>query len=89
MNDNQLARKVKALRKSMGFSQEALAEIAGLSLRTVQRIENENKNPSGDSLKRLSTGTIIARNGLMMQRIGEKARINKKLVFSFGSHSSK
>ncbi|WP_394697621.1 helix-turn-helix transcriptional regulator [uncultured Sunxiuqinia sp.] len=31
------------------MSQEALAEISGLSPRTVQRIENENRNPSGDS----------------------------------------
>lgn len=60
MNDNPLAQKVKALRKSKGLSQEALAGLAGLSLRTVQRIENENKNPSGDTLKRLSTALGVS-----------------------------
>ena len=65
MNDNQLAQKLKALRKSKGYSQEALAEISGLSLRTVQRIENENKNPSGDSLKRLSTALGVSPDYLL------------------------
>lgn len=65
MSENQLAQKVKGLRKSKGFSQEALATISGLSLRTVQRIENENKNPSGDSLKRLSTALGVSPDYLL------------------------
>ena len=65
MNNTQLAQKVIALRKSKGLSQDALAEIAGLSLRTVQRIENENKNPSGDSLRRLSTALGVSPNYLL------------------------
>lgn len=60
MNDNLLAQKVKGIRKTKGFSQEALAKIAGVSLRTIQRIENENKNPSGDTLKRLSTALGVS-----------------------------
>lgn len=65
MKNNQLAQKVKALRKSKGYSQEALAEISGLSLRTVQRIENENRNPSGDTLKRLSTALSVSPDYLL------------------------
>lgn len=82
MNDNQLARKVKALRKSMGFSQEALAEIAGLSLRTVQRIENENKNPSGDSLKRLSTALGVSPDYLLEWEPNENTNFLLILAFS-------
>lgn len=65
MNNNQLAQKVKMLRKRKGFSQEALAEISGLSIRTVQRIENEDRNPSGDSLKRLSTALEVSPDYLL------------------------
>ncbi|MBD0833190.1 helix-turn-helix domain-containing protein [Aestuariibaculum sediminum] len=60
MDNNLLSHKIKNLRKSKGLSQEALANIAGLSLRTIQRIENENKNPSGDTIKRLSSALEVS-----------------------------
>ncbi|MCH8537558.1 MAG: helix-turn-helix domain-containing protein [Alkalimonas sp.] len=37
------AEQVKSLRESRGWSQEQLAEISGLSLRTIQRVEAEGK----------------------------------------------
>ena len=37
-----------------GISQDGLAEISELSLRTIQRIENGETEPRGDSLKRIS-----------------------------------
>lgn len=42
------------LRKKKGFSQELLAEHAGVSLRTIQRLEKENVAPRADTLKRLA-----------------------------------
>lgn len=39
---------------SAGTSQEELAEATQLSLRTIQRIENGETQPRGDSLKRLA-----------------------------------
>ncbi|MCD2259516.1 helix-turn-helix domain-containing protein [Psychroserpens luteolus] len=54
MDRNQLAKRLKELRNQKGMSQEFLAEESGLSLRTVQRIENGESNPTGESLKRLS-----------------------------------
>ncbi len=47
-------KKIKDLRNRLGLSQEDLAEKSGLSLRTIQRIENGNTNPRGDSLRRLA-----------------------------------
>ncbi|MCK5470638.1 MAG: DUF4870 domain-containing protein [Cyclobacteriaceae bacterium] len=41
------------------MSQEILAEESGLSLRTVQRIENGESNPTGDTLKRLSNALQV------------------------------
>ena len=40
-----LAKRVKELRKRNGITQELLAENSGLSLRTVQRIENGETQP--------------------------------------------
>lgn len=54
MNDLNLSQRVKDLRSKWGMTQEALAENSGLSLRTIQRIENNETVPRGDSLKRLA-----------------------------------
>ncbi len=54
MKNKELAQKIKTLRNRKGLSQEALSEKAGLSLRTIQRIENRETEPRGDSLKRLA-----------------------------------
>lgn len=54
MNNLKLARRVKELRNKIGLSQELLAEESGLSLRTIQRIENDETFPRGDTLKRLA-----------------------------------
>ncbi len=37
-----------------GMSQESLADSASLGLRTIQRIENNESKPTGETLKRLS-----------------------------------
>lgn len=49
-----LAERVKELRNRKGFSQERLAEESKLSLRTIQRIENNESVPRGDTLERLA-----------------------------------
>jgi len=54
MNNSELGQKIKALRTSKGLSQEELAQQAGISLRTVQRIENDEAEPRGDTLIRLA-----------------------------------
>lgn len=54
MKNNHLSSRVKELRNQKGMSQENLAEESGLSLRTIQRIENGETNPTGETLKRLS-----------------------------------
>ena len=59
MKNNHLATRVKELRNQKGMSQEILAEESGLSLRTIQRIENGETNPTGDTLKRLSNALNV------------------------------
>jgi len=48
-----LADQVKEQRIKKGWSQELLAENAGLSLRTIQRIEKGSTIPRGDTLNKL------------------------------------
>ncbi|MEP7254990.1 MAG: helix-turn-helix domain-containing protein [Ferruginibacter sp.] len=54
MKDLSVGKKIKELRLRSGMSQDVLAEISQLSLRTIQRIENGETEPRGDSLKRIS-----------------------------------
>src|ERR1700744_6179484 len=56
MKNNTLSGQIKELRAQKGFSQERLAQECGLSLRTIQRIENEETTPYGDTLKKLAVG---------------------------------
>ncbi len=65
MDKNHLAEKIKELRNKRGMSQEVLAEESGLSLRTIQRIENNNSNPTGETLKRLSNALHVTPDELI------------------------
>lgn len=60
MKNKELAQRIKELRNRKGFSQEELSEKTGLSLRTVQRIENGETEPRGDSLKRIALAFEIS-----------------------------
>ena len=62
MNKNHLAKRLKELRNQRGMSQEVLADESGLSMRTIQRIENGETNPTGESLKRLSNALNVKIN---------------------------
>ncbi len=74
MKNKDLAKRVKELRKRNGMSQELLAENSRLSLRTVQRIENGETKPTGDSIKRLSSGLNVTPNELIDCQIIEDSK---------------
>lgn len=71
MHKNHLAIRVKELRSKKGMSQEFLAEESGLSLRTIQRIEKGESNPTGESLKRLSNALNVSPDDLIDWSIKE------------------
>ena len=50
----ELATRIINYRKRKGYSQELLAELSGLNLRTIQRVEKGDTVPRGDSLQRLA-----------------------------------
>jgi len=45
-----VGRKIYETRKSKGYSQEKLAELSKINLRTIQRIENNENEPHGKTL---------------------------------------
>ena len=65
MTNEKLAQGVKILRKEKGFSQEELAKLSGLSLRTIQRIEKGETTPTGETLKRLSNALEVSTHELL------------------------
>ena len=47
---NEIGIKIKEVRKRKGLSQEELADLAKVNLRTIQRIENNDNEPRGKTL---------------------------------------
>lgn len=78
MNNERLAQSVKELRKRKSFSQEELAKKSGLSLRTIQRLENGETEPTGETIKRISITLDLTPNELIDW--GKKKEILKKTI---------
>ncbi|WBA42850.1 helix-turn-helix domain-containing protein [Hymenobacter canadensis] len=53
------AARIVAIRKSRGFSQEVLAEQSGVSLRTIQRVEQGDTVPRGHTLLALAAALQV------------------------------
>ncbi len=47
---NSIGNKIHEIRKSKGLTQEELAELSKVNLRTIQRIENNENEPRGNTL---------------------------------------
>ena len=54
METKDLAKNLKKLRAARGMSQEYLADESRVSLRTIQRIENNESEPTGETIKRIA-----------------------------------
>ncbi len=86
MDRNQLAIEIKEMRLSKSWSQQQLAEIAELSLRTIQRIEKNGKC-SHETLLTLASVFELDIEILTKYRITENSKVlkflNKYLLFNF------
>jgi len=67
MENSDLSKRKRAreFRTRKGLTQEELAENSGLSLRTIQRIENGEVMPRGDSLKRIAVALQVTPDDLI------------------------
>lgn len=82
MKTNSLAKRLKELRNLRGMSQEYLAEESRVSLRTIQRIENEESAPTGETIKRLSVALDVALKDLVESKpIEETSDLKGTLIF--------
>ena len=60
-----IAERIKEFRLRKGHSQEQLAALSGLNLRTIQRIEKGETVPRGDSLQRLALALQVTPDDLI------------------------
>ena len=74
--------KIKELRNRKGFSQDELADKSGLSIRTIQRIENGETEPLGDSLKRIANALEVTPEELIDWTIQENTDFIKSMNLS-------
>ena len=77
-----LGNRISELRKAKMLSQESLAESAGISLRTLQRIEKENTSPLGDTVNRLATALNVTLDELLEFSLVEDFNYIRSMHFS-------
>lgn len=82
MKNSELQKRVKNLRIKQGLSQEELSDKTGLSLRTIQRIENGESVPRGDTLKRLAIALQTTPDDLIDWQIQEDENVVKMMSLS-------
>lgn len=75
METFELSKRVKELRVKKGLSQEQLADVTGLSLRTIQRVENGETIPRGDTLKRLAIALQVSPDELIEWQVIEDKNV--------------
>lgn len=86
MRKEELASKIRDYRKKKGMSQEALADKSGINHRTIQRIENSENMPTGDTLMKIAAALDISSDELIDIAIKEDNGFLLKLnlsAFSF------
>ena len=66
---NEIGKNIRDARKAKGYSQEELAELCGVNLRTIQRVENNENQPSGKTLK--SIFSVLEIENLNIADIGK------------------
>jgi len=80
MNNTNFGKRLKELRKSMGYTQQSLAEKAGIDEKHLCRIENGKYFPTYSTLRKLlnAMNLTIEETGLEL----EQAKINNNPLFS-------
>ena len=82
MENFDLAKRVKGLRARRALSQEQLADLSRLSLRTIQRVENGETIPRGDTIKRLGIALQVSPDEIIDWKIMEDNNVLIMLNFS-------
>lgn len=82
MKTTELAKKLKELRALRGMSQEYLADESKVSLRTIQRIENNESEPTGETIKRIANALDVELSELIGTNIiSETNDLKSTIIF--------
>ena len=77
---NEISKKIVEARKSKGLSQEDLAEISKVNLRTIQRIENNENEPRGKTLNLVCDALEIKFETLSSLEISNENKIDSAAI---------
>jgi transcriptional regulator with XRE-family HTH domain len=78
-----IGKKISETRKSKGLTQEELAELSKVNLRTIQRIENNESEPRGKTLVLICEVLDINIEDLINSKKQIEDNINNNLVYGF------
>lgn len=79
---NQISRKILETRKSKGLSQEDLAELSKVNLRTIQRIENNENEPRGKTLTLVCNALEIKFENSQSLNLSNKLKIKESIIIN-------
>lgn len=79
---NTISKRIVEIRKSKGLSQEDLAELSKLNLRTIQRIENNENEPRGKTLNLVYDALGIKLENAEILNLSAKAKINESTIIN-------
>ncbi len=74
--------KIKQFRLTKGLTQEQLAELSGLSLRTIQRFESGEIIPRRESLNRLSVALQVSKEEISESNLTEDKNFVTLIILS-------
>lgn len=82
MESKILAKRLKELRALRGMSQEYLADESRVGLRTIQRIENNESEPTGETLKRIAIALDVELSELIgSNSVTETSDLKGTIIF--------
>ncbi|SOE20289.1 Helix-turn-helix [Spirosomataceae bacterium TFI 002] len=82
METKDLAKSLKELRATRGMSQEYLANESRVSLRTIQRIENNESEPTGETIKRIANALDVELTELIRSNsVTETSDLKATIIF--------
>ncbi|WP_291864233.1 helix-turn-helix transcriptional regulator [Maribacter sp.] len=84
-----LGEKISAGRKVKGLTQEELAELAKVNLRTIQRIENSENEPRGKTLVLICEVLDIDLEDLLQRKIQSENNINQVFGYKLASKGTR
>ena len=79
---NEISKRILETRKAKGLSQEDLAELSKVNLRTIQRIENNENEPRGKTLILVCDALDIKFENTKSLRLNNNIKFNESTIIN-------